>query len=74
MNMLINRYAVAGSDEARTTIASVLFLEPRNGSHDTPCLALHFPDRTPRDKLEAIAKAINDALAAAREVEAHGRD
>lgn len=35
---------------------------------------LIFPDRTPRDKLQAIAKAINDALSAARELEALGRD
>lgn len=37
-------------------------------------IKLVLPDRTPRDKLQAIAKAINDALSAARELEGLGRD
>lgn len=37
-------------------------------------ITVFFPDRTAPDALQLIAKTINDALAAAREVEGAARD
>ena len=49
----------------------VTCIEIEGGS---PFMVMNFPRRTPRDKLQAVADAINAALAAAREVEGLARD
>jgi hypothetical protein len=61
---------IEAKDVAATTFAGSICIGPANGDE----MELLFPDRTPRDKLEAIAKAINDALDAAREIEGAARD
>ncbi len=49
-----------------------IFIEAKTGPGSQ--LVIEFPDRAPGDRIEAVAKAINDLLDAVREVEGAARD
>ncbi len=70
MKLVEATYQIGPTDDAEIfTSAGNQLLVGGAGS-----VVLFFPDRTPHKNMLAVAKAINDALAAAREIDGAGRD